>query len=396
MPPRVDLLDPAVLSDPYPLFHRLRTEDPVHWEADLEFWALTRYADALYALREDSLLSSAIHDSPRPGGVGLSSARWFVFLDPPRHTRLRALVHSAFTPQVVEGLRARIQAIVDELLDRAAEAGRLDLIADLGFPLPAIVIAELLGVPAEDRAQFRAWSADLAAAGGLVRMAADGAERLSRARAGGAALNAYFRDIIRERRRAPRDDLVSRLTGVQSAEGTLSEEELVDTCALLLFAGHETTTNLIGNGMLALLRHPDELSRLRAAPSLIGPAVEELLRYDSPVQMRVRVARETVEIGGRRIAKGQRVLILVGAANRDPARFPDPDRLDIARPDNRHLAFGHGIHFCTGAPLARLEGAIAIRRLLRRFPRLELTTDQLAWRETLTLRALNALPVSAR
>jgi len=396
VPPRVDLLDPAVLSDPYPLFHRLRTEDPVHWEADLEFWALTRYADAVYALREDSLLSSAIHDSPRPGGVGLSSARWFVFLDPPRHTRLRALVHSAFTPQVVEGLRARIQAIVDELLDRAAEAGRLDLIADLGFPLPAIVIAELLGVPAEDRAQFRAWSADLAAAGGLVRMAADGAERLSRARAGGAALNAYFRDIIRERRRAPRDDLVSRLTGVQSAEGTLSEEELVDTCALLLFAGHETTTNLIGNGMLALLRHPDELSRLRADPSLIGPAVEELLRYDSPVQMRVRVARETVEIGGRRIAKGQRVLILVGAANRDPARFPDPDRLDIARPDNRHLAFGHGIHFCTGAPLARLEGAIAIRRLLRRFPRLELTTDQLAWRETLTLRALNALPVSAR
>jgi len=395
VPPRVDLLDPAVLSDPYPLFHRLRTEDPVHWEADLEFWALTRYADALYALREDSLLSSAIHDSPRPGGVGLSSARWFVFLDPPRHTRLRALVHSAFTPQVVEGLRARIQAIVDELLDRAAEAGRLDLIADLGFPLPAIVIAELLGVPAEDRAQFRAWSADLAAAGGLVRMAADGAERLSRARAGGAALNAYFRDIIRERRRAPRDDLVSRLTGVQSAEGTLSEEELVDTCALLLFAGHETTTNLIGNGMLALLRHPDELSRLRADPSLIGSAVEELLRYDSPVQMRVRVARETVEIGGRRIAKGQRVLILVGAANRDPARFPDPDRLDIARPDNRHLAFGHGIHFCTGAPLARLEGAIAIRRLLRRFPRLELTTDQLAWRETLTLRALNALPVSA-
>lgn len=396
MPPRVDLLDPAVLSDPYPLFHRLRTEDPVHWEADLEFWALTRYADALYALREDSLLSSAIHDSPRPGGVGLSSARWFVFLDPPRHTRLRALVHSAFTPQVVEGLRARIQAIVDELLDRAAEAGRLDLIADLGFPLPAIVIAELLGVPAEDRAQFRAWSADLAAAGGLVRMAADGAERLSRARAGGAALNAYFRDIIRERRRAPRDDLVSRLTGVQSAEGTLSEEELVDTCALLLFAGHETTTNLIGNGMLALLRHPDELSRLRADPSLIGSAVEELLRYDSPVQIRVRVARETIEIGGRRIAKGQRVLILVGAANRDPARFPDPDRLDIARPDNRHLAFGHGIHFCTGAPLARLEGAIAIRRLLRRFPRLELTTDQLAWRETLTLRALNALPVSAR
>ena len=180
-------------------------------------------------------------------------------------------------------------------------------------------------------------------------------------------------------------------------DGTrLTSNEIAANTTFLFLAGHETTTNLIGNGMLALLRHPDELSRLRADPSLIGSAVEELLRYDSPVQMRVRVARETVEIGGRRIAKGQRVLILVGAANRDPARFPDPDRLDIARPDNRHLAFGHGIHFCTGAPLARLEGAIAIRRLLRRFPRLELTTDQLAWRETLTLRALNALPVSAR
>ena len=391
---RLDLLDPAVLADPYPLFHRLRAEDPVHWEADLGFWALTRYADAVFALREASLFSSAIHDGHRPGGLGLPTAGWFVFLDPPRHTRLRGLVHSAFTPHVVEGLRPRIQAIVDELLDRAAAAGRLDLIADLGFPLPAIVIAELLGVPGGDREQFKRWSADLAAAGGLVRMAADGAERLGRARTSGAALNAYFRDIVRERQRTPRDDLLSRLTRVQSAEGTLSEEELVDTCVLLLFAGHETTMNLIGNGMLALLRHPDELCRLRVDSSLVGSAVEELLRFDSPVQIRVRIAREPVEIGGRRIARGQRVLVLVGAANRDPARFPDPDRLDAARPDNRHLAFGHGIHFCTGAPLARLEGTIAIRSVIHRFPKLELATDKLVWRETPTLRGLTALPVA--
>jgi hypothetical protein len=391
---RLDLLDPAVLADPYPLYYRLRTEDPVHWEAELGFWVLTRYADAVLALREVAVFSSAIQEAREPGRTGLATAGWFVFLDPPRHTRLRALVHSAFTPPVVERLRPRIEAIVEHLLDCAADQGRLDLIADLGFPLPATVIAELLGVPAEDREQFKAWSRDLAASGGLVRMTSDGAERLARARESGAALNDYFRDILRERRRAPRDDLVSRLTSVQAAEGSLTEDELIDSCVLLLFAGHETTTNVIGNGMLALLRHPDQLERVRAEPSLIGSAVEELLRYDSPVQARVRLARRPAEIGGRQIAAGQRVLVLVGAANRDPERFPDPDRLDVARADNRHLAFGHGIHFCTGAPLARLEATIAIRALLSRFPRLALATDTLVWRKTLTLRGLSALPVS--
>jgi pimeloyl-[acyl-carrier protein] synthase len=396
MAPRLDLLDPAVLADPYPLFHRLRAEDPVHHEPDLGFWALTRYADAVIVLREPALFSSEIHDGPRPGSPGLTTKGWFVFLDPPRHTRLRALAHAAFTPPVVERLRPRIQTIVDELLDGVAGADGFDLIAHVAFPLPAIVIAELLGVPAGDRERFKAWSRDLAAVGGLLRMATDAAERMAHARASGAALDAYVRDIVRERRRAPRDDLVSRLAHARAADGALSEDEIVDTCVLLLFAGHETTMNLIGNGMLALLRHPGALRRLREDPALIPSAVEELLRYDSPVQARVRVAREAVEIGGRRIAKGERVLVLLGAANRDPARFPEPDRLDVARPDNRHLAFGHGIHFCTGAPLARLEGAIAVRTLLARFPRLALAAGTLVWRATLTLRGLTALPVAVR
>jgi cytochrome P450 len=390
---RLDLLDPAVLADPYPVFRSLREAEPVHRDPEQGFWALTRYADVLTALREVATFSSAIHGE-RTSKDGLTSAGWFVFQDPPNHTRLRGLVNAAFTPQMVQALRPRVQAIVDELLDRAADARRLDVVADFGFPLPATVIAELLGVPSADRERFRSWSADLAAVGGLVRMAADRADRVRRARESGEELNAYFRDIIRERRRSPRDDLVSRLTTVETGERTLDETEIVDTCVLLLFAGHETTTNLVGNGVLALLRHPDELGRLRADPNLIGAAVEELLRYDSPVQARVRVARHDVELGGRRIAAGDRVMALLGAANRDPDRFLDPDRLDLSRPDNRHLSFGYGIHFCTGAALARLEGAVAIGSLVRRFPRLELEQTVLGWRKTLTLRGLTALPVA--
>lgn len=390
---RLDLLDPAVLADPYPVFRSLREADPVHWDPEQGFWTLTRYADVLTALREVATFSSAIHGE-RTSKDGLTSAGWFVFQDPPNHTRLRGHVNAAFTPQMVQALRPRVQAIVDELLDRAADARRLDVVADFGFPLPATVIAELLGVPSADRERFRSWSADLAAVGGLVRMAADRADRVRRARESGEELNAYFRDIVRERRRSPRDDLVSRLTTVDTGERVLDETEIVDTCVLLLFAGHETTTNLVGNGVLALLRHPDELGRLRADPNLIGAAVEELLRYDSPVQARVRVARHDVELGGRRIAAGDRVMALLGAANRDPDRFLDPDRLDLSRPDNRHLSFGYGIHFCTGAALARLEGAVAIGSLVRRFLRLELEQTALGWRKTLTLRGLTALPVA--
>lgn len=390
----LDLLDPAVLADPYPLYHRLRTEDPVHWEAELGFWVLTRYADAVVVLRDVGVFSSAIQHARDPGRPGLSTAGWFVFLDPPQHTRLRALVHTAFTSPVVERLRPRLAAIVDDLLDAAAAAGRIDLIADFAFPLPATVIAELLGVPVEDREQFKRWSRDLAASGGLVRMASDGAERVARAGASAAALHDYFRDIVRDRRRAPRDDLVSRLTNAQAADARLTEDELIDSCVLLLFAGHETTMNLIGNGMLALLRHPDELQRMRCDPTLGASAVEEVLRYDSPVQARVRLARQAAEIGGRHIAAGERVLVLLGAANRDPDRFSDPDRLDITRADNRHLAFGHGIHFCTGAPLARLEATIAMGALVDRFPRLALAADTFEWRKTLTLRGLTALPIS--
>jgi len=396
VPLELDLLAPEFLADPYPVYHRLRAEDPVHWEPKQKFWALSRYDDALAVLRDPRVFSSAIHGAYQGADAGVATGEWFVFRDPPDHTRLRGLVNAAFTPRVVESLRPRIQRIVDDLVDDCAARGEFDVIAALGFPLPAIVIAELLGVPPEDRARFRAWSADLAAVGGIVRTAPDRAERIQRARDSVAALNAYFREFVRRRRDAPRDDLVSRLAAATLEGDALTEPELVATCVLLLFAGHETTTNLIGNGTLALLRHPDALARLRTDPTLVASAVEELLRYESPVQVRVRIARQDVAIGGQRIRGGERVVVLVGAANRDPNRFPDPDRLDVGRPDNRHLAFGHGIHFCTGAPLARLEGAIAIETLLRRFPDLHLATEEVAWRETASLRGLKALAVAHR
>ncbi len=397
---RLDLLAPETLADPFPVLHRLRAEDPVHWEPEPGFWAVSRYDDAVAVLKNPDVFSSAIHATGRNGvdtaerrpDAGLATAGWFVFQDAPAHTRLRGGVSAAFTPQAVEALRPRVAALVAELLDAVEDVGRCDLVADVAFPLPAIVIAELLGVPATERARFRQWSADLAAVGGLVRAARDGAVRLARARASVEALRAYFRHVARERRRMPRADLVSRLL----ATGPLDEAEVVDTCVFLLFAGHETTTNLIGNGALALLRHPDALSELRETPGLLAAGLEELLRFDGPVAVRVRVARADVVLRGRQIRRGDRVLVLLGGANRDPAQFPDPDRLWLARPDNRHLAFGHGMHFCLGAALARLEGGLAIDALVRRFPALALASETVTWRPTMTLRGLEGLPLALR
>jgi len=389
----LNLLAPAVLADPYPTLRRLRTEAPVHWDEPQRVWTIARYEDALFALREARIFSSAIHGGH---GTALDTSSWFVFHDPPEHTRLRGLVTAAFTPLVVERLRPRVQAIVDGLLDSIAEAGGGDLIADFAFPLPAMVIADLLGVPTVDIDRFKHWSADLAALGSTVRLAADRAERVRRAQASAAALNDYFHVIVQQRRATPDDDLVSRLARAQPEGRPLDETELVQTCTFLLFTGHETTTNLIGNGTLALLKHPEALQALRAEAVSIGSAVEELLRFDSPVQIRVRLLREDVELGGQRLRAGQRVWILLGAANRDPERFPQPDRLWLARPDNRHLAFGYGIHFCVGAALARLEGALAIGTLVGRFPHLRLATDTPRWRPNTTMRGIEALPVTVR
>jgi cytochrome P450 len=387
-------MDAEFIANPYPTYHRLRAEEPVHHNP-LGFWVLTRYEDVLGALRDPRFAKEAIaafvaaRFGIAPAGIGLS----MLDRDPPDHTRLRGLVSTAFTPRVVEMLRPHIQRIVDGLLERVETAGSMDLIEDFAYPLPVVVICELLGVPVEDRDRFKQWGLDIARGLDAIWLPPD-SEVAVRSVASRRALSDYFRALIAERRASPRGDMLSALIAAEEAGDTLTEDELLATCILLLVAGHETTVNLIGNGTLALLRHPHELRRLRERPGLITSAVEELLRYDGPVQRSARIPSEDVTIGGYTIRKGEMVLPFIGAADRDPAQFPDPDRLDITRADNRHIAFGWGIHFCLGAPLARIEGQIAINTLLQRLPKLALATDTPPYRQSLTLRGLSALPVS--
>lgn len=389
------LLAPAAMDDPYPLYHQLRTNAPIRWDGAT--WVLTRYADVLAVLRDPRARAARIDPDPawleQTGLAPLftTHARMMLFTDPPDHTRLRGLVNTAFTPRVVEGLRSRITALVDELIDRIAAAGHTDLIQDLAYPLPVTVIAELLGVPTTMREQFRRWSDGLATF--IGGSSAPEMQTFMHAQRCVLELSDYLRGEIAARRQQPRADLLTALVQAEAAGDRLSSEELIANAILLLVAGHETTTNLIGNGMLALLRHPDQHRRLVEQPELIGSAVEELLRYDSPVQATSRIMADDLELDGQRIRRGQHVTLLIGAANRDPAQFPDPDRLDITRQPNRHLSFAHGPHFCLGAPLARLEAQIAIGRLLQRLPTLQLATDRLVWRDNFTLRGLTALPL---
>ena len=387
-------MDPAFVADPYPTYHRLRAEDPVH-HSPLGFWVLTRYDDVVAALRDPRLAKEAIaafvaarFGAPIPA-LGLS----MLDRDPPDHTRLRSLVSKAFTPRVVEGLRPHIQQIVNGLLAGVAEAGSMDLVEEFAYPLPVIVICEMLGVPVADQERFKAWSLDIARSLDTIMLPPDSdvGRRGVAARHG---LADYFRELIGERRTKPRADMLSALIAAEEAGDKLNENELLATCILLLVAGHETTVNLLSNGTLALLRNPDQLRRLRENPALIGTAVEELLRYDGPVQRTARIPSEDITIAGRKIAAGEMVMPFLGAADRDPAQFPEPDRLDIGRKDNRHIAFGLGIHFCLGAPLARIEGQIAINTLVQRFPKLDLATETPEFRQSLTLRGLKSLPLS--
>jgi cytochrome P450 len=337
----------------------------------------------------EGLLESVYGNTVEQGRLPTS----MLFRDPPDHTRLRGLVSRAFTPRVVEGLRPRIQQIVDGLLDRVQGAGRMEVISDLAYPLPVTVISEMLGVPEEDRERIKRWSADIARSLDAIGLPTD-PEIVDRGRTGRRAIGDYFRSLIPDRKKRPRGDLLSLLIEAEEQGDKLSEGELLATCVLLYIAGHETTVNLIGNGLLALLRHPKELERLRDKPALVQSAVEELLRYDGPVQRTARITNADVELGEHKIPKGSMVVPVIGAANRDPAHFPDPDRLDVSRPDNRHIAFGFGIHFCLGAPLARLEGQITLGTLLHRLPQLALSTERPEWRESQVLRGLKALPVS--
>lgn len=375
----LDAVPGAHLADPYPYYRMLRETDPVHWDQRRRGWLLTRYRDVERALRDETHLSA---EQGTPNSMLVS--------DPPRHTRLRSLVSKAFTPRRVRALAPRIQEITDDLLDQAAGRDTIDLIADFAYPLPITVIADLLGVDPDKRDFFRVETTAIAMA---IGMSPD-PEAGTKANAGRGRLIAYFDELIARRRAEPRDDLVSALVQAEDQGDLLTHSELMAMLILLLVGGHETTVNLIGNGTLALLRHPDQLQRLRREEGIERTATDELLRYDSPSQMTGRVAKADFEIDGRTIRAGERVRMVLGAANRDPEVFAEPDRLDLTRNPNHHLSFGFGVHYCLGAELARLEGATAITALVRRFPAMRLLDDEVRWRPAPVLRGLEALPLA--
>jgi len=398
------LFGPGFLEDPYAVYAQLRRTSPGFRgpgpvDAGAGVFVLTRYADVQHVLRDTAFSADRrLADVIQRNRARLSEEflgegglfRSMLTMDPPDHTRVRRLVSKAFTPRRVAALRSRIETITNGLLDEGVRNGKLDVMADLAAPLPAIVIAELLGVPAEDWPRFRKWASDMVSVASTVLSSGPDTKRL---REGLEPLQAYLRGVIAERRKEPREDLISALVAAQEDREALNDDELLATAVLLLVAGHETTTNLIGNGTYALLRHPEELARLRRQPDLLKSGIEEMLRYDSPVQATVRIAKEDLEISGVAVGKGALVICGIGAANRDPAVFPDPDRFDVGRGDEGHLSFGFGAHFCLGAALARLEGEVAIRGLLNRFPTLELDTQSVQHRPNPILRGLLSLPV---
>ena len=390
------------LDDPFPLFQLFRAEDPVHWSESLRSWVLTRYDDVAAAFLDPRLSAKRVpiymSQIPEPvrtrvKPLGEHFEKWLGMTDPPDHTRLRTLIGRAFTPKSIESMRSRIQELVDGFLDRVEGKGRMDFVSDFAHPLPATVICEMLGIPVEDEGQFQDQAKGImdflgGAGPSLVKTAERSQTSLFE------SLD-YFRALIEERRVYPRGDLISAMVTVDEQGDRFSEEELVAMSIFLFFAGFETTQSLISNGLLALFQFPHEFEALKKGPSLIPSAVEEFLRFYSPLQRQTRVASEEIEVRGKHILRGQTVLLMQGAANRDPEQFPGPDRLDIRRNPNRHLAFGLGTHFCLGAPLARLEGQIAFQTILRRLPDLELASspEDLEWEESMTFLTLKSLPV---
>ena len=388
-------LSPQLRANPYPLYDELRRKDPVHRMRLLDAWVLTNYEDVDLVLRDHRRFGNEGRD------FGYIPYISMLDLDPPAHTRIRSLVSQGFTPRSVAALEPRIRQRVDELLGAMKGRNRIDLIQDFAFPLPIIVIAELLGVPPEDREQFNEWS-------NIVSLTVDpllNESQINQVRQTIEELFDYFDGVAAARRENPQDDLVSVLANAEEDGEGLSREDLLINLVLFLAAGNETTRNLIGNGILALLRHPEQLQRLRdyqsrhscggenlagGRPDLLDTTIDELLRYDSPVQLDSRIVRESVEIGGKKIKPGQRALCVLGAANRDPAAYPDPDTLDIGREAGNHVAFGRGIHYCLGAPLAKLEGRIALEALLSRYRSMTLAEEP-RYRDQVTLRGLEAL-----
>lgn len=391
--------DPEFHSDPYPTYHRLRSFEPIHLSF-MGMWVLTRYADVKAVLRDSRFCVETITNNIKQkshyleqgdfNGLLQAFSRWLMFMNPPDHTKLRGLVSKAFSSASGKRLRLQIQEVTDELISEVKKEGFMDIISDFACLLPVKVIAAILGIPVEDHLQLHHWAAELSHIIDSFRSLED-YEQMNKI---AFLFTEYLHSLVAERQKRPQNDLLSALIAAKEEDKKLSEQEIVSVCIMLFITGEETTVSLIGNGMLALLRHPDQMKKLKQEARLIQDAVEELLRYDSPVQQTMRVAIENVNIGGKTIRAGEKVFVYLGSANRDPAQFTNPDRLDITRRDNSHLAFADGIHHCLGASLARLEAEIAINTLVQQLPDLKLTQDKLEWQKNMDLRSLKALHVT--
>jgi hypothetical protein len=403
MPVQIDFRPdaPEFLADPFPTYRRLREEDPVHWSPRLKSWVLTRYDDVKRVLLDREISSDRMRPFfatlPGPEAARIADvirylSTWMVFRDPPEHTRLRRLTSKVFNTQSMQAMRPRIEEISGWLLERIGSRGSIDFVADYAGPLPALVIMAMLGVPRERLARVKALSDDMALFIGSARA---GPEKYAIAEKATKEMAAFFRELIQEGTSRPRNDLLSDLVHLKEGADRLSEEELIATCILLLFAGHETTTHHLANGLLALLRFPSELEALRADPGLAQRAVEELLRYDGPAGVQARIVTEPHELRGRRLERGDRVFLMLSAANRDPEAYADPDRVILRRDGPPHLAFGFGVHLCLGFPLARLESQIALPALLGRWKRIALAVPeaQLEWLNSTVFRGMTAMPL---
>jgi cytochrome P450 len=393
--------DPATLSDPFPLYARLRDEDPAHWSPRLKAWVLTRYEDVKRVCLDSTMSSDRLRpffatlppaEAAKVGELVRYLTLWMVFRDPPEHTRLRRLAAKVFNVRSMQGLRPNIESLTAWLLDRLGEKSEFDFIADFAMPLPALVIMDMLGAPRDELARLKRLSDEMAL---FIGSARDAPEKYQRAGAATREMAEIFRALITARRASPQRDLLSELVGLDDAGDRLSDDELVATCILLLFAGHETTTHHLANGLRALLRFPDEMSKFRANPALAPAAVEELLRYDGPIGAQVRIVQEAHTLHGKQLNRGDRVFLLMNAANRDPRAYDQPDRVDLARNGVPHLTFGFGMHLCLGFPLARLEGQVALPAVLARWRRLELASEPLEWMDSMVLRGMKSMPVRA-
>jgi cytochrome P450 len=393
--------DPSILADPFPLFARMRDEDPCHWSPRLKSWVLTRYDDVKRACHDKDMSSDRLRpffaslpgeEARRIADIIRYLSLWMVFKDPPEHTRLRRLTSKVFHARSMQGMRPQVESLSDWLIERIGERDEFDFIAEYAGPLPCLVIMAMLGVPRDELARVKRMSDDIALFIGSSRTSA---EKYDTAQAATHEMAGFFRGLIAQRQASPRQDLLGELVALRDGDDRLSEDELVATCILLLFAGHETTTNHIANGLLALTTFPGEMRKLRRDPSLANAAVEELLRYDGPSGAQVRIVQRAHALHGKTLKQGDRVFLMLNSANRDPRAYAQPEVLDLDRDGLPHLAFGFGLHICLGFPLARTEGQVAFPAVLRRWSNLE-PTAQPEWIDSLVFRGMKRLPVRVR